>query len=81
MSTKTPANKRRPKEKLDNFNVNTIVTTVQNIIAAREAMTVRKLKKTFGETYELNVSKTTLWRWLKVLGYAFRKTGGNRQIL
>ena len=81
MSTKTPANKRGPKEKIDSFDVNTIVTTVQKMFAAREVLTVRKLKKTLDETYERKVSKTTLWRCLKAQGYAFRKTGGNRHIL
>ena len=80
---KTPAKnkKRGPKEKLDSFDVNTIVNTVQKMFAAREVMTVIKLKKTLEENCDLNISKTTLWRCLKAQGYAFRKTGGNRHIL
>ena len=64
---KTPAKnkKRGPKEKLDSFDVNTIVNTVQKMFAAREVMTVRKLKKTLEENCDLNISKTTLWRCLR----------------
>lgn len=67
--------------KLDGFDVEVIRRKVLSMFEKKEMMTTRKLKYALKEDHNLDISKSTLWRCLKKIGFVFKKTDDNRKII
>ena len=66
---------------LDSFDINLIARTVKRMLDTNIVLSLRKLQKVIKDEHSLVVSKTTLWRVMKLKKYKFKKTYGNRQLI
>ena len=72
---------RQPFKKLDSFDTELIGRKIKDMISSGENITTKKVQGRLLDDHQLNVPKTTLWRVMKLKGFTFRKTDGNRKIL
>ena len=80
-SEPTECRKRGPKEKIDSFDKDVIARTLTKMLHENECVTLRKLKQTLKKEHCLNISKTSLWRQLKIMKYKFIKLKGGKQMV
>ena len=72
---------RQPFKKLDSFDTELIGRKIKDMLSSGENITTKKVQGRLLDDHQLNVPKTTLWRVMKLKGFTFRKTDGNRKIL
>jgi transposase len=76
-----PHLKRGRREKVDNFDRNVIKRELLNIIEKKEYVTLRKLKVWLSENNNIDISKQTLWKIVRQIGFTFQKGKSGKNVL
>ena len=70
---------RRPK--LDSFDKDVIRRVLHTMFNNQELVTLKKMKHRLTEENSIHISKQTLWKTVRELGFTFRKTKGGKNML
>ena len=76
-------NDRTPgrKEVLDSFDRDVIRREICLMFDSKETVTLRKLKHRLRTHNDIDVSKSTLWRTVRSIGFTFRKYASGRNVI
>jgi transposase len=66
---------------VDNFDRELIRREMCNMFHNNETVTLRKLKSWLRKNNDIDISKSTLWRTIRSLGFTFRKYVGGRNLI
>ena len=81
-TTSEPRQNEKKVSKLDDFDKQAIKRLICDMFKNKEVVSIRKLKHRVEEHLHIDVSKTTIWKTVRGLGFTFRKrTGLNKSIL
>ena len=58
--------------KMDDFAVNFLQRKIQHMFNEKKVVTVKILQEILAKDLEINVSHTTVWKYLKDLGYKYK---------
>ena len=75
----TQIRKRRPK--LDSFDKDVVRRAIVTMLENQELVSLRKLKAFLEQTHDIQVSKQTLWKTVRQVGFTFRKTAGGKNAI
>ena len=73
--------KRGPKPKFDSFDKDVMHRVISNYLQDSQVLTLRKLKHKLSSDHDINVSKVSLWRYVRGLGFTFKKLKGSKNVL
>ena len=66
------------KKKCDNFDKDVIHRVMLNMFEKQELVTLKKLRSRLHILNDINISKTTLWKTVRSLGFTFKKAVGGK---
>ena len=75
----TQIRKRRPK--LGSFDKDVVRRAIVTMLENQELVSLRKLKAFLEQTHDIQVSKQTLWKTVRQVGFTFRKTAGGKNAI
>ena len=70
--------KRGRKTKIDSFDKDVIHRVIEKLINDRELITMRKLRQVLANDHDIDISKVSLWREVRSLGFTFKKLKGGK---
>ena len=73
--------KRGRKTKIDSFDKDVIHRAIEKLINDTEVITMRKLRHVLSNDYDINISKVSLWRQVRSIGFTFKKLKGGTNVL
>ena len=73
--------KRGRKPKIDSFDKDLLHRIISKYLQESEVVTLRKLRQKLARDHDISVSKVTLWKYVKKLGFTFKKLKGGRNLL
>ena len=71
--------KRGPKPKIDSFDKDVMHRVISNYLQDSQVLTLRKLKHKLSSDHDINVSKVSLWRYVRGLGFTFKILKGSEK--
>lgn len=69
------------KKVIDSFDKDVIRRTICTMFDSNETVTLRKLKIRLRAENDIDVSKSTLWRTIRSIGFTFRKYDSGRNVI
>ena len=73
--------KKGPKPKIDSFDKDVVHREISKFLKENEVVTLRKLRRKLSRDNDISVSKVTLWKYVKSLGFTFKKLKGGKNLL
>ena len=67
---------RQFQRKFGSFDKNVIARKMNTFLSNGKLLTLKKLKASVEEEYDLGMSKTQLWRFARALGFSFKNSNG-----
>ena len=72
---------RGPKPKIDSFDKDLMHRVISKYLQDSQVLTLRKLKQKLSSDHDISVSKVSLWRYVRGLGFTFKKLKGSKNVL
>ena len=69
------------KSKLDNFDQDVVKRCILNMFRSKELVTLRKLKSQLQVSHDIDISKQTLWKTVRKIGFTYKKNASGRNVL
>ena len=81
MEEESTEQKRTSRLTLDNFDKDVIHRLISKYLQDCEIVTLRKLRSKLSRDHDISVCKRTLWKYVRSLGFTFKKLKGGKNIL
>ena len=73
--------KRGRKERFDSFDKDVVRRQILKMLDEQELLTLKKLKAQLQEHRDLDISKSSLWKIVRSLGFTFKKRTGGKNVV
>ena len=73
--------KKGRKPKIDSFDKDVLHRVISKYLQDCEVVTLRKLRHKLSQDHDISVSKVTLWKYVRSIGFTFKKLKGGKNLL